>query len=870
MENKRKSKPKLQRHGILVILMILLFAMLSIIFLDTIGKERNNLAEQSKEFTNEAGNENKSKGKEGPLLDVEYFKQWNYPYGMSFPNDVFSRMWNEVKYLPSENELNDQIVNSWRCIGPYGMVDNNSPARYTGRILDIEVGITNNILVASASGGLWGFFGFIPIPLSDDLNCLSIGSFDTHPNDPNIILLGTGEYYVGTPSYQKTGTGLYKTTNGGNIWTHITMNPEPQGFSQIRYLHSNPNIVYAATVDGFYRSSNAGNSWTRLLSSSNCFSFDISSANPNLIYLGRYGALLKSTNAGINFSAVSTPGFPTLNVGRVTVAMGINSPNFIYCAISNDLDDHMLGIFRSVDNGVSWTDVSPPENIFGNQGWYNDELGVCPTDANLVLAGGIRLWRTTNGGAYWSEIVDDDVHADQHAIEWKNSTTVYAGNDGGLTYSTDAGVSWTSPSNTFPITQYITINAGVNNRGVIYGGSRDNGLSGTTNGGLNWKQTRAGDGGGIYVDPYAGQNIYATNGYYTGDWAFKRYKTTNYGVNWADLNNTDIEPSDQFYTKMRGDKNVPPTLYTNSGPYVYFSTNFGNNWQKLNNIPFSASTLLNFTVSKYSGSTGAAVYACLNQNPPSSINKLKVYDNGTWYERSAGFPYNQNVRVAAVHQQNPNLAYALINGVGTPGQKIYKTTNRGINWANISGDIPDVPMGDLVPHPTDNNKLYLGTQLGCYRSTNAGQNWHRWNNGIPDATVITEMSYVDSTIINNKFYVVIGTYGRSIWVRDISGDDPIGITQIGSNVPKRFSLEQNYPNPFNPATNIKFALPKSSFIRIIIYDLNGREVETIVNNTLEAGYYNIDWNGNNYASGVYFYKLVTDGFVETKKMVLVK
>jgi hypothetical protein len=97
-----------------------------------------------------------------------------------------------------------------------------------------------------------------------------------------------------------------------------------------------------------------------------------------------------------------------------------------------------------------------------------------------------------------------------------------------------------------------------------------------------------------------------------------------------------------------------------------------------------------------------------------------------------------------------------------------------------------------------------------------------------------------------------------------------GISQISGNIPAKFSLKQNYPNPFNPTTNIKFSLPKSSLVKLVVYDITGREVETLVNENLNAGTFNAAWNAVKYSSGVYFYKLVTGSFIETKKMILIK
>jgi hypothetical protein len=93
----------------------------------------------------------------------------------------------------------------------------------------------------------------------------------------------------------------------------------------------------------------------------------------------------------------------------------------------------------------------------------------------------------------------------------------------------------------------------------------------------------------------------------------------------------------------------------------------------------------------------------------------------------------------------------------------------------------------------------------------------------------------------------------------------VGITAVSNELPDNFFLSQNYPNPFNPQTKIKFDVPKASFTSLIIYDLLGREVTTLVNEVLKPGTYEADWDGSNYSSGVYFYKIITESFVETKK-----
>jgi hypothetical protein len=114
-----------------------------------------------------------------------------------------------------------------------------------------------------------------------------------------------------------------------------------------------------------------------------------------------------------------------------------------------------------------------------------------------------------------------------------------------------------------------------------------------------------------------------------------------------------------------------------------------------------------------------------------------------------------------------------------------------------------------------------------------------------------------------------GWYVDDIKITNYQGP-PTGIGNLTGIIPDKYSLEQNYPNPFNPTTNIKFALPKSGFVKLTIYDITGRAINTLLNETKEAGSYSILFNGENLASGVYYYKIESNNFVDTKKMILIK
>ena len=137
------------------------------------------------------------------------------------------------------------------------------------------------------------------------------------------------------------------------------------------------------------------------------------------------------------------------------------------------------------------------------------------------------------------------------------------------------------------------------------------------------------------------------------------------------------------------------------------------------------------------------------------------------------------------------------------------------------------------------------------------------------------MNIIDSLAARNKYYILACSYGRSVWMREIGGDDPTAINNNNSGIPKKFALYQNYPNPFNASSNIKFDIPSNvkrqmSNVKIIIYDILGRRVETLVNEELKPGTYEISWDANNYPSGVYIYMLSAGDFSDTKKMILLK
>ncbi|MBL7129660.1 MAG: T9SS type A sorting domain-containing protein [Ignavibacteria bacterium] len=194
--------------------------------------------------------------------------------------------------------------------------------------------------------------------------------------------------------------------------------------------------------------------------------------------------------------------------------------------------------------------------------------------------------------------------------------------------------------------------------------------------------------------------------------------------------------------------------------------------------------------------------------------------------------------------------------VGDSGT-IIRTTNSGTNWIPQYSGTTNILVG--VSFTDANNGTAVGTNGTIIRTTNSGTNWVLQPSG-------TTNDLFGVSFTNANTGTVVGAEG--IILRTINGG--VKVINISTIVPSKYLLEQNFPNPFNPITNIRFDIPKSNHVKIIIYNALGKELTTLVNEKLGAGSYEVDWNGSDYPSGVYFYKLTTNEFSDVKKMIMIK
>jgi len=395
-----------------------------------------------------------------------------------------------------------------------------------------------------------------------------------------------------------------------------------------------------------------------------------------------------------------------------------------------------------------------------------------------------------------------------------------------------------------------------------------------------WVQTNIEMTNGVY----AGSMLNVGNNIYAGIWNKGVFYTSNNGINWEDITNNTYT---SVFT-IAGNKN-----YLFAGDYgsgasapIYRSSDFGQTWINVgNNIPYPLVSKI-FT-------KGDSVLVSVWEFKENNLFESALYfstDNGNIWNNSE--------------------IYNAVSGFVSAGTNVFAATGYGvyissdyINWISVNNDLTDTLLTSIASDE-HNNILYVGTlSHGVFSSTNNGSNWIPKNTGIASYGINSlrvqgnniiagtdHGVYVSSNFGSNWLsvglsnmsvksfacnddYIFASTMYNSIWRRPIS--EIIGIQNISTEIPKEFMLFQNYPNPFNPATTIKFQIPsevksKTSDVKLIVYNILGSEVATLVYEQLAPGNYSINWNASAFPSGVYFYKLTTDGFIETKKMMMIK
>jgi len=389
----------------------------------------------------------------------------------------------------------------------------------------------------------------------------------------------------------------------------------------------------------------------------------------------------------------------------------------------------------------------------------------------------------------------------------------------GIFRSTNNGTNWFKSTTGL---KALKINGIYSSNGYLFSAGNSDGFFRSNDHGDTWTEINNGlpADAGYYCFARVGTDLLG------GTASYSLFRSSDNGDNWV-LSNTGYTLTNSFAFFVEGN-----TVYTTGLPGVAKSTDGGLNWTSL-----PAGYLF------YEG--GLDIWKDgSNILTGTSVASHRSTDDGATWSATAG-------AISTFAQIDSTLFASLANGVK-------KSTDHGATWT-ATGSLPfAVGPQCLAAKGAD---LFVGTNDGAYRSTDKGGTWTAINEGFAPKTLIYKMTSDDQ-------YLYAGTNTRSVWRRPLS--EITSVEEISSMIPSSFNLEQNYPNPFNPKTDIRFQIADGGFVTLKIYDVLGKEVAALVNEQLHAGIYTASWNASEQSSGVYYYRLQTNGFTETKVMMLIK
>ena len=657
-------------------------------------------------------------------------------------------------------------------------------------------GVTGGIWKSTNGGGEW-------IPKTDSVFSMGVACLAIDPGQHDTVYAGTGESYP--------GSGIYKTTDFGNTWTPLVGTVTFGEINRIAISPRNRQLLLAATKTGIYRSVNGGAGWVRTgLPGINVRDIDFQPGNaptaplePETPTINCVAGTHDSNAAGAYYSIddgatwLPASGLPTPNT-RVELAYSRSQPLIVYASVSAGTGVPRALLYKSLNGGLSFTKTTN-DPIVGNQvgafDWANC-LWVDPTNPNNVLVGGQFLHRTKQGGegvSDWQEASSNQTHIDHHVIvehpQYNGgagpspNAIVFATNDGGLRRAENilaesppnppppnGPVQWTTLNKKLGVTQFYHA-AGHVQTGRIIGGTQDNGTvvyrpgSGPGHGPEDWGSIHGGDGEYCAIDqtndPYfygESPNLQIYRSTTDSEKAQPIWDGIPHPPNGVPAANASapflLDPNDAAgKTMLAGGKalwrstdvRVPgqPVWPEIKQPYPAGCVN---NCQYVSAIAIAEG---NSNLS-WVGHNDGSVFYTTNGTAPTptwiSGDPHNILPHGTGH-------FCLHITIGQPLPSGFRPVYAMYGGLGTR-LHVFKTTDNGENWENISSNLPKVPVYSLVISPLNPNILYVATEIALYATGNGGQSWSR-------STVHPDVPVLDLFWMGPQLISV--THGRGIF-----------------------------------------------------------------------------------------------------------
>jgi hypothetical protein len=694
---------------------------------------------------------------------------------------------NEYKYFPSgdrsnvdpffvrnayskftqQNQTKSSFNNGWEELGPF-RIDSIS-GHYSaglGRILDHYVDPFNpNVMyVGSGGGGFWRTIdGGVNWQVSTDfLFASGVNSIAVSPTNSDSVLINIRNASNGNSH------GIYRSVDGGQTWNQSNFSPTNIGTGglgsnfkiyEVKYHPRVADLIFIGTNEGIYRSDDNLATWTLLLGSSDVEEIEFHPTDDNIVYLydsyywgNNKNVVMRSTDQGFSYSQSNT-------------VIGNNDNRSVHFSISTECDDCLYwgsdnGVWISIDNGMNFTFRS-------NSGESCGGFAVNDLDTTKMVYGYVDIDRSEDGGLTWVESTrwslgntngagsghqtsfhtsTDYVHADLHPAKCVNGV-FYVGTDGLFCKSFDNGLNWINISQGIGIRQNYKLGASQSNHFRTISGSQDNGTSIKHQD--NWIEFYGADGMEGLIHPL-------NDDWMVGSLQYGGRRRTKDGG----LTQGGVSPLGQSGSGNGGweapisyDPNDQMTLY-NFSKYIYKSENFGTSWDSIGAPVTFSGTISHSAIAE--NNTDIIIIS-------SGDNIEKSIDAGiTFLDIKNNLP-NSSIQDIAFDPNDDNTIIVVYASYQNNGQKVYKTSNGGSSWVNITYNIGDMPIHSVVIDHTDSKNIYLGAEIGVYTMPMNSGSWILYNPNLPNTTI------EELEIVNGSNTLKAATWGRGMWEYSLVG-----------------------------------------------------------------------------------------------------
>ncbi|MBI5216735.1 MAG: T9SS type A sorting domain-containing protein [Ignavibacteriae bacterium] len=723
----------------------------------------------------------------------------------------------------------------------------------------------------------------------------------------------------GQTVFAGTASGkIAKSTDGGNSWDSTLR--VLSGVSTIKSLRmTSSDTIYAATDNGIYRSTDAGAGWGTYptgMTDKNLFSYGIARDVEATSFGTTATAVYKSTNAGTSWTNSST------GIGRMSLSSVVSSGSNVWTVsstssnastyngttwsnvalggaesfIGNRISRHpssgrlfaagqlnnVAALYQSTDEGVTYPTLYKPSTTT-NTKFYG--TAVDPLNSNIVYLFGsaknstnVRNWyRSSNGGTSWDTTLSvihsaadtvQDMVVDSTGASGQSQKLLAAIKNGGVYRSTNYGSGWAQVfSSTTADVKSLAMNT--TSASVVYAASSI-GIHRSFTSGTFWSSIRTGNYKKVVICPGVSTTNNSSIAALTDD-GTKIYYSPNAGLTWIDATGSIPTPINNLY----GEGTTTGTMYVATGIGTYKIA------EPQSPTPNDPATPTKFdVVLDWSEPAGAVAYHIqiaydtnftnilddANNLTSPSYEPLTLINGTTYYWRVAAsniagesnfssarsfvVDADSVIQMSMTYNANRNPVFTITTYDPNGGPyKLYR-------YSCTNGS-------DCNPHPETTPYQFLGYFSGYTYIDLSVQAKQK-----QETETIRYYYEARATHFSNKKVVISSDGG---------GGEAKTVIALDDNLPKETRLYSNFPNPFNPTTEIKYDLHEDAFVSLIVYDVLGREVQTLLNGMESAGYNSVPFNASALPSGVYFYRFSatpvsgqTGSFTDIKKMLLAK